>query len=379
MKKGISLNKILNAGIFILLGILLFNSFFVFSIESKLNSRIEEAKELARPAELGLVIIESSCSDCFDITSITEVLKGSAEINIAKEKSLPRTSENAVKIISQYGIEKLPAIILTGEIEKASIQNFKQVDDVLLFDGVMPPYEDASTRKVVGKVSSIIINDKNCEDCADFGLLLQSFKQNGVAISKEEEFDFSESKAKDLIGKHGIEKLPAIILSEDIGAYPEIIQGLSQMGSKKNGYYVIESQAPYVEAETGKLRGLAKLTFLNDSSCKECYDVNIHKSIISRFGIVIDAENEIDISSSEGRQLISKYAIKNVPTIVLTGDLGIYENFNLVWKNVGAVEDDGAYVFREMSAMGRGIVYKDIETNEVKGLEPAVTQTEQQG
>ncbi len=116
MKKE-DLNKFIFAGAFVLLGIMLFNSFFVFSVGSKLGAKIEEAKELARPAELGLIKIESSCSDCFDIDEVVKVLKDSSDIEIVKEKSLLRNSENAIKIINNYGIEKLPIIVIKQKIQ----------------------------------------------------------------------------------------------------------------------------------------------------------------------------------------------------------------------------------------------------------------------
>jgi|TARA_B100001964_G_scaffold244791_1_gene327925 hypothetical protein len=369
MKKE-DLNKFIFAGAFVLLGIMLFNSFFVFSVGSKLGAKIEEAKELARPAELGLIKIESSCSDCFDIDEVVKVLKDSSDIEIVKEKSLLRNSENAIKIINNYGIEKLPTIVLAGEIEKASIQNFKQVDDVLVFMNIVAPYEDAITKKIIGKVSSIIINDKNCEVCTDFSLAINNLKQDGVFIDKEEEFDFSQTKAKELIDKFSIEKLPALLLSDNIDAYPSIAQSLKQTALKKQNYYVIESQAPYVETGNGKIRGLVDLSMLDDSTCLECYDAEIHKSILARFALAIDEEEKVDISSEKGKQLISKYDIESAPTIILTGDLEVYENFNIVWPQVGTVEDDGAYVFRTINSMGRGIVYKDISTGEIKGLSP---------
>ena len=158
--------------------------------------------------------------------------------------------------------------MLTGEIEKASIQNFKQVDDVLVFNGITPPYKDAATKKVMGKVSSIIISDNNCDVCTDLGLVLQNLKQSGIFVDKEEEFDFSGAKAKALIGKLDIEKLPALLLSDDIEAYPDIAQSMDQAGLKKQDYYIIESQAPYVEAESGKIRGTVDLILLDDSSCQ---------------------------------------------------------------------------------------------------------------
>jgi hypothetical protein len=168
-----------------------------------------------------------------------------------------------------------------------------------------------------------------------------------------------------------IEKLPALLLSDDIEAYPDIAQSMDQAGLKKQDYYIIESQAPYVEAESGKIRGTVDLILLDDSSCSECDDVEIHKSILARLGLAIGEEETIDTSSEQGKQLISQYNLESVPTIILTGDLEVYENLDNVWPQVGTVEDDGAYVFREITAMGQSIVYRDVDTGEIKGTTSA--------
>ena len=158
MKTNSIPERILSSGIFILLGILLLNSFFVFSLGNDLNVKIDEAKELARPAKIEMIKLESSCTDCFNIDEVANALKTS-NLEILNEKSLPRNSQEAIRIISKYSIKRLPTILLKGEIDKASIQNFIKADDVLIFDGVAPPYEDAASKKIIGKVSSIIIND----------------------------------------------------------------------------------------------------------------------------------------------------------------------------------------------------------------------------
>lgn len=86
--------------------------------------------------------------------------------------------------------------------------------------------------------------------------------------------------------------------------------------------------------------------------------------ILARFGLAINEEKTFDINSSNGTELVGNYSITQVPTIVLTGDLAIYTDFNTVWSQVGTIEKDGTYVFRELSAMGP-IVYKDLSTNEI--------------
>ena len=363
-----NLHKLLAVGIYVLLALLILNSFLVYSLEKSLNSKIAEAKELARPAKIEIIKLESSCKDCFDADTVIGTLKQSG-LEITGEKSFSRNSQDALKLIKNYKIEKLPNIILKGEINKTTIQDFKQAGDALIFDAVLPPYENAATKKIMGKVSSVIIKDKICKVCTDLNLVVNNLKQSGIFFGKEKSLDFSEAEAKELINKFAIKKLPVLLLSNDIDAYPEISQGLSQLKSKDGSYYVMESQAPYIEAESGKLRGLAKLILLNDSSCKECYNVEIHKSIIARFGVSIGEEKNVDAGSAEGKQMISRYNIKSVPTILLTGDLKVYDGFNSIWEQVGTVETDGAYVFREISAMGPGMTYKDTATNEVKKVE----------
>jgi hypothetical protein len=360
-------NKFLYFGVFVLLAILIFNSFFVFSIGPKINAKIKEAKELAKPAKIEIIKIKSSCIDCFDIEKIISALKDS-NLEIINEKSLTKNSQEAIELIKKYNIKKLPTIILKGEIEKASVQNFEQVEDALVFRGVNAPYEDAITGDIIGKVSTIIITDKNCDVCVDLNILVDDLKQNGVVVDNQKEFEFSDPEAKELINKMGIKKIPVLTISKDIDAYPNFAQAIQQLEFKENNKdYIIESQQPpYTDAQTGKIKGLVDMIMLEDSRCSECYDVEIHKKIINRFGVAISKEDKIDINSDKGQQLIRKYNIEGIPTIILKGDLEEYTIFNTVWQKVGTVEDDGAYVFRNLNAIGeRGMTYKNITTGDV--------------
>ncbi len=58
--------------------------------------------------------------------------------------------------------------------------------------------------------------------------------------------------------------------------------------------------------------------------------------------------------------MIAKYSVEKVPTVILGGDLEIYEGFDAVWEQVGTIEEDGSYVFRELDVLGQQIVYKDL-------------------
>jgi hypothetical protein len=75
-------------------------------------------------------------------------------------------------------------------------------------------------------------------------------------------------------------------------------------------------------------------------------------------------DRTVEVNSAEGKDLIKKYKITAVPTILLSGDLEEYENFQQVWPQVGTVEADGMHVFREPGEKIMGS-YKDLKTGKL--------------
>ena len=78
-------------------------------------------------------------------------------------------------------------------------------------------------------------------------------------------------------------------------------------------------------------------------------------------------EETFDIKDIKGRQVRVKYDIKNVPTVIITGDLDAYETLKAAWDQVGTIEDDGAYVFRELDVLQ--VPYKDLTSGEIVNQE----------
>ncbi len=364
-----NLQKLVAFGTFVVLALLLFNLFNILGMESQLEEKVIEIKELARPANLELTIIKTTdCVGCFDISSVIKEIKG-ANVNITREivldAAVSKDSKTIKEIVDKYGIKKLPAIVLKGDINKTSFQGFEQRGDALVFETITPPYVDAKTGKIIGKVEAVIITDKSCKLCYNYSTLIESLKQGGVIFSEIMKLNFNSTEAKELITKYKINRIPALILSADIDAY-QISQTLKQTGMQaKSDRYVFEPYPPYIETDSGKLRGLVILTMVNDSTCGECYNVSLHRQILARFGLAITEEKVIDTNSKEGQELVAMYNITKVPTIIITGDVDVYEAFKKVWQQVGTIEKDGAYVFRNMKALA-GFKYKDLTTNEVK-------------
>ena len=106
---------------------------------------------------------------------------------------------------------------------------------------------------------------------------------------------------------------------------------------------------PYWDIKDNEAKGLVTVTYVTDDSCSDCYNVQVHKTILENYGVFIANKSTVDISSIEGQSLISKYSITKVPTIIVSSDLQYYQAIIKVWTQVGTVEDDGNYIFRNVS------------------------------
>ena len=355
-----TLNSFLFFGLVALVLLVVASSVLILQTQSLLKEQIVKAEEAARPGKIELIQLSSSCDDCFNIDAVVNSVK-SAKVELINEKQVDASSEEGKELVKKYGIEKLPSLIVTGELDKVSLTNFVKQEDALIFNGVKPPYEDANGN-VVGKVSATILSAPSCELCTDFTLLINQLVQTGIVINKVETFEWSEKK--DLIEKYAVKKAPAVLISKDIDAYPEIAQNLKQMSTELTDYYVLESNQPYVNTSTGKVKGLLKLTLLTDDSCTECYDIEILKTVLYRLGLAISEEETFDVNSAEGKTLVKQHDIEAVPAGFLTGDLNEYVGFEQAWINVGSVADD-VYVFRKPEILSPELVYKNLTTNEL--------------
>ena len=330
--------------ILILIVILNFNNWF----GQKKNSGM---------ANLQLTILTNPECDCFDITSDINKVKQNA--TIISEETLNFSSEKGKIFIEKYNITKIPAIILSGEIDKYNSEDFEKKDDVLVFTKTEAPYTEPSG-KIKGFVNVTYLKP-DCASCTDLKPLIAQLKF--VLRTNDQIVNASSDEGQNIIKKYNITIAPTLIFDSEIEAYPQIIKDFNEIGTHENdGSYIMRKiRFPYMNLETGKVEGLVTMTMLTDSSCGDCYNVSLHKLILAKIGVVIANEKSFDISSSEGKELIKKYNITAVPTIILSKDASAYESLTKIWSEVGSVESD-AYVFRNMTSIGN---YKDLLDNKI--------------
>jgi hypothetical protein len=213
------------------------------------------------------------------------------------------------------------------------------------------------------KISLTIITDKDCANCFDITTLTEQIKKQNVKIISEKTYVKNDRKAKSLIKKFSIQKLPTFIISGDLDRNQTLKDFFSQAGDiTKKSFVFRKVNPPYSLTETGEVKGKINFTLITDRSCTDCYDSSAHANILAGFGINTVPQT-IDISSETGKELVNKYKISLIPTFILSGDLPEYQQLKSVWEQVGDVAEDGTYIFTKgVPLMGN---YKDLSTNKI--------------
>jgi len=368
-KEG-SYHKVFTILATVLVLVVLYNQFQIFSLNSLFDEKLSEVKEAARPADVELMVITTeSCEDCYDINSVVGVVE-STGVNILETKKLDFKSAEATALLTKYNVEVVPTVIVTGELDKTkSLKNkFTAVDDAFVFTNIEPPYIDVSSGNVRGMISLIQLEKTECEGCQDMSVIVNGFSEAGLQFSEQKTVSADSEEGKSIITKYNVEKLPAIIMDKEAEVYPNIVQSWTQLGTiEMDGAFVIRSiPAPFFSIEKDRVVGYVTMTILRDATCETCYDPNtFHKPILQRMGVVFGEEKEVNVSTAEGQSLVSKYNIEKVPTILLTGDVEEHPVLISAWKDVGDADEDGTYIFRKVEVAQQP--YKDLTTDEIVG------------
>src|SRR3989338_27805 len=364
------LEKAVPVAIVLALALLVLGNFMLYERGIKVAEAKAIMEEELRPAELELVkIVSENCDSCFDIEEAIENLK-TQNVDIMNEETISSDSQQGREFISKYNIQKLPTIIVTGEIEKSEqlVNYFEQQgeikEDRFIFTALVPPYLDSTTNQIKGLVNIKHIIDSSCENCVDLTPISSALQQQGLFVKDEQSIEYNSNEGKELINRLGIKEVPAVLISEEVDYYSEIKDALIQSGAtKKEGFYAVHSTLPpYRDLTQNKIVGLVDVVYLTKEDCPVCYDVSVNRDILLRFGLTLNKENTHDINSPEGKQLVQKYNIKKVPIIILSPDAKYYHSLEQVWKSVGTIENDGWFVMRNPEAIG---TYWDLENGGV--------------
>ncbi len=354
----------------ILLVILIFNSYQLTTFNGQGAAKSTAASVQAKPAELDLVIIQANnCALCTETGQYLEAIT-STGATIKSKKEVSADSDEGKKLISKHGIQHAPALIISGDVEKSGLVT--ELEGMIRISGdsyvvdLPAPYLNLADGKTEGLVIITYLIKPDCSICQDVKQLALQLKQAGVAITQEREVTMLSAEGSKLMETYSIDKVPTIILSNHAKAYTDLTGLWKQVGTiEADGSYVMRNVLPpFYDIKSKAVKGKVSVTILSDSNCTACYNPEeFHMPIMKGLGLYIEATNKISVSTAQGKSLLEKYKITAIPTIILTGDIKEYQSFGQVWQNVGSVEADGAYVFRNFEVVTEP--YQDLAANKI--------------
>ena len=154
--------------------------------------------------------------------------------------------------------------------------------------------------------------------------------------------------------------LPAFVLEILSG---EKIEDIPPFEARKGALVYDNTPPPYFDVAEEKVKGVVVLTKITAEDCEDCFDLDMLVSNLKMFGVVLGKENSFAYDSDEGKELVEKYDIKSVPTLIFSGDAAEYEQISTAWEEIGTTEDDGMMVLRTVNPP-----YLDIDSGKVKGI-----------
>jgi len=307
------------------------------------------------------------------LEQVKAVLLKSEFLSVGASRRLPAGSSEAGALISKYNLTTLPAVIIEGDVARDTefVSSWKESIGTLEGPNALvtrfdyPPYYDIKNKTVVGLAKAIGIRASGCPQCGDAGLFISSLESGPISMVfiNSTVYEENDSRAQALIAEYSITKLPALFLSEEgTSAYP-VFQQIKPMGTIENGWFVLRDMVPpYVDlADNRTIRGLVNVTYLVNSSCVECFDITSLSDYLSQTsGVVIVGNRTYEANSAEGSELIERYDITKIPTLIFSNDVKYYYKFEEVWTNQSnTVEPDGSFVFRAHGLLGE-IGYQNV-------------------
>ncbi len=362
----------------ILIAILLVNVYLVGSLDSTLEKKKIQAEVAAIPAKVQLMVLTTPCPTCFDINGVVAQVEATG-VNVTQKVTLDSTSQEGTALIEKYGVTRLPSLIIQGEVDKSpSLQKVVSEvgvpkDGAVVLSALSPPFVDPKTGAVRGEVTLIYLTKEDCVNCYNLTLLVNQLKET-LKVKDFKVVSVNSPQGRVLLDKYSITAVPTVLFDNEASVYPVITEVWNFVGTvEKDGSYVMRNiNPPYYNLSSNKVEGIVDLTIIEDKSCTGCFDAgNTNKAILAQMGVVFGEETRVDSSSNAGKVLVDRYKITKIPTVILTGDVSVYQALTQSWTSVGSVERDGSYVLRRLEVFEQP--YKDLTTNKIVTVQPAAT------
>lgn len=251
---------LVNTLLLILTFLVLLNLFRTYELESMLEKRINLEMLIPPPPAFEAVILkDSSCHDCFNITSVLDQVRA-LDVNLTDVRIMEYQSKEASSLISRYNISFIPTLLLIGVPDDFRLKGFRAQDDTLILDENRPVYIDTESGRRIGMINITIIAAPSCKDCFDMELFVDQIRKV-ASVRGVNSFDWPSAEAQKYISAYRLTKLPAVVLSPDASRYASIVEQWSDLGSvESDGYFVFRNYGAfgdikYLDVASGEVKG----------------------------------------------------------------------------------------------------------------------------
>lgn len=219
---------------------------------STVNAKITEQKEADRPANLEAVIItDAACPDCYNSAKVLANLE-KLNIEITKKDFLDKTDPAAAELIQKHQIKKLPAFVLTGEIDKgndlkaALAQIGVTKNGIFVYEPAGGPYALAATGEIKGRTNLLLITDATCAQCYDVTQHELILGQFGITATTKV-VDYKSGEGKNAVAKYGIKLIPTFVLTGDVKEFPRLESIWNEVGTVAwDGALIFRKGVPFM-------------------------------------------------------------------------------------------------------------------------------------
>lgn len=236
--------------------------YFTYSVNNKLDDAIDLTKSQVGKVTL---ITADNCALCGDLAVYKKTLSAQ-NIELSDDVVLSGSSEEGKKLISDFGLKTLPALVfmtndeIKSNISKALEKDSRKIENnVIVWEKSFAPYFDINLNQILGMVNVVYLTDKRCKDCYNAVQVHRPILQNmGIAIAKDEQVDVLDERGKELVKKYNIQNIPMIILSAEAAAYEGLAQLWTQVGTiEDDGNYLFRKidvlNVKYKDLTTGRI------------------------------------------------------------------------------------------------------------------------------
>ncbi len=267
-------------------------------------------------------------------------------------------------------LDRIISIVIVAAIALLILNNF------MLFERGIKVAEAREILKEQlrpAELNVIKIIQDNCDSCFDIEEAMNELKDQNVNIIDEETILSNSQQGKELISKYGIKKLPTIIVSGEINKSEQLINYFGQKGETLWNEFIYTSLTPpYFDVLSSQVKGKVQIKYIIDSSCEKCVDLTSISSSLKEQGVNIQDEQFIEYNSNEGKELISKFSIKEVPAILISDEIDYYIDMKDALIQSGAINKEGFYAVHSTLPP-----YRNLSQNRIVGLVDVVYLTKE--